>query len=82
MYWTHHAYLLSGGQNIQISYLRRIQHLLRRYGQDSKKLYVFNNDEVVLYDRGSAVKKYNEWGSDPWKFSEYGSMWLEVVKSQ
>jgi hypothetical protein len=77
-YWTHHAYLLGGVQKIQISYCE-----YSTPSDDMKKkaqLYVFNNDEIVLYDIGSAEKKYDEWGSDPWSFRKNGAIWLQVVK--
>jgi hypothetical protein len=78
-HWTHHAYLLGGVQKIQISYYSSYSTFSDDMDKKAK-LYVFNNDEIVLYDRGSAEKKYNGWGSDPWSFSKNGAMWLEVVK--
>ena len=78
-HWEHRAYLLGGVQTIQISYFSEYDS----WSDDMTKratLYVLNNKETVLYDKGNAQQRYNEWGSDPWKFSDFGAIWLEVVK--
>ena len=71
--------MLGGVQTIQVSYFSEYDSWSDDMTKRAK-LYVLNNKETVLYDKGNAQRQYNEWGSDPWKFSDFGALWLEVVK--
>ena len=78
-YWRHNAYLLGGVQTIQISHFSRRPHRVEDM-TERKMLYVLNNNEIVLHDRGTCVSEYQTHGNTPWEFSEFGALWLEVVK--
>ena len=55
-HWEHHACLLAGVQTIQISYFGEYSTFTDDMSMKAK-LYVFNNNEIVLYDRGRAKKR-------------------------
>ena len=76
-WWRHHAYLLGGVQTIQISHhtSSSLQEM-----RDRQAIYVFNNKELVLHDRGGCVSEYLTHGNTPWEFEEYGASWIESVK--
>ena len=78
--WTHRAYLLVGAQALQISYFDEYHRGLDDLGASIATLYVFNNNETVLYDSGSAEMKTTAWDRDTWKFSKLRAEKLELVK--
>ena len=90
-HFQHHAYLLGGVQTIQISYFEEYRGSSDNTDKTAT-LYVFSNDEIVLYDKGGAWKRYSEFAYFPWEFKKstlspfslevarLNKVWMEAVK--